>query len=157
MNDTKKFNLPALPYGENDLSPVISADTVQLHYGKHHQAYFNMLNTLSEGTKYNDMSLEDVVVENTGFGYDDDDTLTVTGGDGEVEVELIIEDGRIVDTNVINGGFGFTSLPEVSINSDTGALARVTPVLKFTKVDDAAQLAQISQDAVVTVISCITK
>ena len=102
-------------------------------------------------------TLEDVVVENTGFGYDDDDTLTVTGGDGEVEVELIIEDGRIVDTNVINGGFGFTSLPEVSINSDTGALARVTPVLKFTKVDDAAQLAQISQDAVVTVISCITK
>ena len=63
MNDTKKFNLPALPFGENDLSPVISADTVQLHYGKHHQAYFNMLNTLSEGTKYNDMSLEDVVVE----------------------------------------------------------------------------------------------
>jgi Superoxide dismutase len=38
-------------------------DTVQLHYGKHHQAYFNMLNTLAEGTKYNEMSLEDVVVE----------------------------------------------------------------------------------------------
>ena len=63
MNDTKKFNLPPLPFGENDLSPVISSDTIQLHYGKHHQAYFNMLNTLAEGTKYNDMSLEDVVVE----------------------------------------------------------------------------------------------
>ncbi len=63
MNDTKKFNLPPLPYGENDLSPIISSDTIQLHYGKHHQAYFNMLNTLAEGTKYNDMSLEDVVVE----------------------------------------------------------------------------------------------
>ena len=53
MNDTKKFNLPPLPYGENDLSPIISSDTIQLHYGKHHQAYFNMLNTLAEGTKYN--------------------------------------------------------------------------------------------------------
>ena len=63
MNDTKKFNLPPLPFGENDLSPVISSDTIQLHYGKHHQAYFNMLNTLAEGTKYNDMNLEDVVVE----------------------------------------------------------------------------------------------
>jgi len=62
MNDIKKFNLPELPYGENDLSPVISSDTIQLHYGKHHQAYFNMLNNLAEGTKYNDMSLEDVVV-----------------------------------------------------------------------------------------------
>ena len=107
-------------------------------------------------------TLEDVVVENTGFGYDDDDTLTVTGGDGEVEVELVIEDGRIVDANVINGGFGFTSLPEVSINSDTGALARVTPVLKFTKVDDASQLADTNNPfnrtlPVVTVISCIEK
>ena len=63
MNDTKKFNLPPLPYGENDLSPIISSDTIQLHYGKHHQAYFNMLNTLAEGTKYNEMSLENVVVE----------------------------------------------------------------------------------------------
>ena len=48
MNDTKKFNLPPLPYGENDLSPIISSDTVQLHYGQHHQAYFNMLNTLAQ-------------------------------------------------------------------------------------------------------------
>ena len=63
MNDTKKFNLPPLPYGENDLSPIISSDTIQLHYGKHHQAYFNMLNTLAEGTKYSEMSLENVVVE----------------------------------------------------------------------------------------------
>ena len=63
MNDEKKFNLPPLPFGENDLSPVISSNTIQLHYGKHHQAYFNMLNTLAEGTKYNDMTLEDVVVE----------------------------------------------------------------------------------------------
>ena len=35
MNDTKKFNLPPLPFGENDLFPVISSDTIQLHYGKH--------------------------------------------------------------------------------------------------------------------------
>ena len=63
MNEAKKFNLPPLPFGENDLSPVISSDTIQLHYGKHHLAYFNMLNTLAEGTNYNDMNLEEVVVE----------------------------------------------------------------------------------------------
>ena len=50
MNDTKKFVLPALPYNPNDLSPTISSQTVDLHYGKHHQAYFNMLNTFAEGT-----------------------------------------------------------------------------------------------------------
>ena len=122
-------------------------------------------------------SLDDVVVENTGFGYDDNDTASVSGGSvasagdtlpgdatsdtiqkiGEAEVELKIQDGLIVGVNVVNGGFGFTKLPEITINSDTGAGAKLLPVLKFTKVDDASQLAQITQDAVVTVISCIEK
>ena len=122
-------------------------------------------------------SLSDVIVENTGFGYDDNDTVTVGGGSvsssgdtlpgdatsdiiqepGQAEIELIIEDGLITGANVINGGFGFTKLPEININSDTGAGAKLSPVLKFTKISDASQLAQISQDAVVTVISCIEK
>ena len=111
-------------------------------------------------------SLDDVVVENTGFGYDDNDTVTVDGGSidgdtiqgpGQAEVELNIQNGLIVGVNVVNGGFGFTDLPDLLINSDTGAGARLKPVLKFTKVDDAAQLAQTTQDAVVTVISCIEK
>ena len=110
-------------------------------------------------------SLDDVVVENTGFGYDDNDTASVSGGSvssagdsvGQAEVELKIQDGLIVGVNIVNGGFGFTKLPEITINSDTGAGAKLLPVLKFTKVDDASQLAQITQDAVVTVISCIEK
>ena len=95
----------------------------------------------------------DVVVDNTGFGYDDNDTASVDGA----EVELDIQNGLIVGANVINGGFGFTGLPDITINSDTGAGAKLLPVLKFTRVDDAAQLAEITQDAVVTVISCIDK
>ena len=79
---------------------------------------------------------------------------------GQAEVELKIQDGLIVGVNIVNGGFGFTKLPEITINSDTGAGAKLLPVLKFTKVDDAsqlAQLAQVTQDAVITVISCIEK
>ena len=115
-------------------------------------------------------SLADVVLQNTGFGYQDGDTVVVEGGSvndilgdddsqnpGQAEVELIIEDGLVAGANVINGGFGFTDLPDLVINSDTGSGARLTPVLKFTKVEDATELAQISQDAVVTVISCIEK
>ena len=109
-------------------------------------------------------SLDDVVLVNTGFGYEDGDTVTVEGGTvdtsqqpGQAEVELIIEDGLVAGANVINGGFGFTNLPDLVINSDTGAGARLKPVLKFTRVEDATELAQISQDAVVTVISCIEK
>ena len=99
-------------------------------------------------------SLSDILVENAGFGYEDTDTITINGG---AEAELNVINGRIAGVNITNGGFGFTSLPELTINSDTGAIARLSPVLEFTKVDDAAQLAEISQDAVVTVISCIEK
>ena len=115
-------------------------------------------------------SLGDVIVQNTGFGYDDNDTASVSGdtltddatgdtiqGPGQAEVELNIQNGLVVGANVVNGGFGFTELPDITINSDTGAGAKLLPVLKFTKVDDASQLAQITQDAVVTVISCIEK
>ena len=111
-------------------------------------------------------SIADVVLTNTGFGYQDGDTVAVEGGTvsdevsqgiGQAEVELIIEDGLVAGANVINGGFGFTSIPDLVINSDTGSGARLTAVLKFTKVEDATELAQISQDAVVTVISCIEK
>ena len=74
-----------------------------------------------------------------------------------LEVELNIQNGFIVGATVVNGGSGFTALPDITINSDTGAGAKIRPVLKFTKVDDASQLAQVTQNAVVTVISCIEK
>jgi Fe-Mn family superoxide dismutase len=56
------FEQPKLPYTEGDLAPTISSKTVGLHYGKHHKAYFDKLNTLAKGTKYADMKLEEIVV-----------------------------------------------------------------------------------------------
>ena len=100
-------------------------------------------------------SLSDIVLQNTGFGYQEGDTIEVEGG--QATAELIIEDGYVAGAKVIDGGFGFTDLPDLIINSDTGSGARLLPVLKFTKVEDAAELAQASQDAVITVIDCITK
>ena len=102
-------------------------------------------------------TLSDLVVENAGFGYEPTDTATVVGGVKDAEIELKVVDGRIVGANIVNAGFGFTRIPKLRINSDTGALARLSPVLEFTKVNDAAQVADITQDAVVTVIDCITK
>lgn len=54
---------PALPFAEADLAPVISSKTVGLHYGKHHKAYYDKLNTLAAGTRYADMELDRIVVE----------------------------------------------------------------------------------------------
>src|SRR4051794_39633943 len=55
------FTLPQLPYGEEALSPVISAKTISFHYGKHHKAYVDNLNNLVPNTPYAELSLEDVV------------------------------------------------------------------------------------------------
>src|SRR3981189_641029 len=55
------FTLPKLPYAEDALAPVISANTISFHYGKHHKAYVDKLNELIEGTPYAEMSLEDII------------------------------------------------------------------------------------------------
>jgi superoxide dismutase, Fe-Mn family len=44
------MKLPELPYHKGDLAPVISAETMDFHYGKHHQTYIDKLNTLVKGT-----------------------------------------------------------------------------------------------------------
>jgi superoxide dismutase, Fe-Mn family len=55
------FTLPQLPYAMNALEPLISAKTLEFHYGKHHQAYVNNLNKLTEGTDLATKSLEDLI------------------------------------------------------------------------------------------------
>ncbi len=55
------FELPPLPYARDALDPHISANTLDFHYGKHHQAYVTNLNKLVEGTPYAGLSLEDAI------------------------------------------------------------------------------------------------
>ena len=55
------FELPALPYSKDALSPHISPETLDYHYGKHHNAYVTNLNNLTEGTDWAGKSLEDIV------------------------------------------------------------------------------------------------
>lgn len=64
-----KFTRPRLPYANSDLEPIISATTIDYHYGKHEQAYIDKLNQLIEGTKYEDMSLEKIICESDGVLY----------------------------------------------------------------------------------------
>lgn len=53
--------LPALPYERDALAPVISAETLDYHYGKHHQTYVTNLNNLIPGTEYENSSLEEII------------------------------------------------------------------------------------------------
>lgn len=61
-----KFEKPKLPYAPDALSPVISQKTIEYHWGKHEQAYIDTLNKLIEGTPFENMSLERIIVESDG-------------------------------------------------------------------------------------------
>ncbi|MDR1882836.1 MAG: superoxide dismutase [Prevotella sp.] len=61
-----KFELPVLPYATNALEPVISWQTIELHYGKHLQTYITNLNNLVSGTKFENADLETIVKESDG-------------------------------------------------------------------------------------------
>jgi len=53
--------LPTLPWAENALEPVISANTIRFHYGKHHRTYVDTLNKLVAGTEFAQMPLDEII------------------------------------------------------------------------------------------------
>ncbi len=60
------FELPALPYAMDALEPLISKETLEYHYGKHHQAYVTKLNDGIKGSELENASLEDIIVKSEG-------------------------------------------------------------------------------------------
>jgi len=60
------FELPKLPYALDALEPIISKQTLEFHYGKHHQAYVNNLNNLVKGTEFESADLETIVKKSEG-------------------------------------------------------------------------------------------
>ncbi len=61
-----EHKLPDLPYAKNALEPFISAETLEFHYGKHHQTYVTNLNNLIKGTEFENLSLEDIIKKSSG-------------------------------------------------------------------------------------------
>jgi superoxide dismutase, Fe-Mn family len=61
-----EHTLPALPYAMDALVPHISKETLEFHYGKHHQTYATNLNNLIKGTEFESASLEDIIKKSSG-------------------------------------------------------------------------------------------
>ena len=64
-----EHTLPALPYARNALAPHISEETLDFHYGKHHQAYVTNLNNLIKGTEFESLSLEEIIKKSSAGIY----------------------------------------------------------------------------------------
>lgn len=60
------FTLPELPYPKDALQPYLSAETLEYHHGKHHNAYVTTLNSLTEGTPFAGKSLEEIILGSEG-------------------------------------------------------------------------------------------
>jgi len=61
-----EHTLPALPYAADALAPHMSKETIEYHYGKHHQTYVTNLNNLIKGTEFAQQSLEEIVRKSSG-------------------------------------------------------------------------------------------
>ena len=99
----------------------------------------------------------DVYVEDPGFGYLPGDTATVLdcsgNPDASAEIELnISQSGEILGVRVIKPGANFTCIPKIILNTDTGYNANLIAVMRFRKVDELPEGAQVLQ-----VIDCVGK
>ena len=61
-----QHELPPLPYPMDALQPHISKETLEYHYGKHHQSYVTNLNNLIKGTEFENMGLEEIIKKSSG-------------------------------------------------------------------------------------------
>ena len=69
MAITTTFSVPALPYEADALSPQISAESIHYHYGKHLKGYVDNLNRLIAGTKFERMTLEEIIRNSEGATF----------------------------------------------------------------------------------------
>ena len=61
-----EHKLPQLPYELDALSPHLTKETLEFHYGKHHQTYITNLNNQIKGTEFEEMPLEEIVKKSSG-------------------------------------------------------------------------------------------
>ena len=88
--------------------------------------------------KDTDTILSTIVVDNTGFDYDDDTTVSIIDrdtGEENGEARPIIRDGRIVEVEIINNGRGFISIPEINING-SGLGAKAVALMGIVSKED---------------------
>lgn len=118
------FELPKLPYAFDALEPHIDAKTMEIHHGKHHQAYVTNLNNATAGTDAENLSIEDickniskypVAVRNNGGGHYNHSlfwTIMKPGGGGAPSGAL---------SEAINGAFGSFDELKTKMNAAGGS------------------------------------
>ena len=95
--------------------------------------------------------INSVVVAAPGFGYNSTDTIDA----GNANLSPIVLGGRIVGVKVNNKGSGFTNIPELRINTETGRGADLRAVLNFVPVSEVSETLDPTQ--IISVVDCVDK
>lgn len=102
--------------------------------------------------------IQEIFVDDPGFGYEPGDTLEVVPSNGAVLEPVINDRGEITKVNVIQPGIGFIDLPEIIINSPRGYNAKLIPVLKVIPIADIPDPTFIpSGTQLISVVDCVGK
>ena len=81
------------------------------------------------------LGISTIFVTNPGIGYTSGDSITITPDNGALIIP-IINDGQLVGGNVVQPGIGFTEIPRIVVNSNTGFNANAVPVFKVIRLDE---------------------
>jgi hypothetical protein len=104
------------------------------------------------------IEIEEIFVDDPGFGYEPGDTLEVVPNNGAVLEPVINDRGEIAQIKVINPGIGFIDLPEIIINSPRGYNAKLIPVLRVIPIADIPDPTVIpSGTQLISVVDCVGK
>ena len=102
--------------------------------------------------------IEEIFVDDPGFGYGPGDTLEVIPDNGAVLEPVINDRGEIAQVKVIKPGIGFIDLPEIVINSPRGYNAKLIPVLKVIPIADIPDPTVIPPGTqLISVVDCVGK
>jgi len=102
--------------------------------------------------------LDEIFIEDPGFGYEPGDTLEVVPDNGAVAEPVINDRGEISEIRIINPGIGFVDLPEIVINSPRGYNAKLIPVLRVIPLIDLPDPGVIPPGTqLVSIVDCVGK
>jgi hypothetical protein len=119
--------------------------------------------TITDSTSFGSypvvLELSAVEIESTGVNYSPNDTISIIPSNGAVLEPIFGPFGSIIDINIIDNGEGFTEIPEIVINTESGYNANLIPILGVTRIGDVPEeLYKIPQgEKIIKVIDCVGK
>jgi hypothetical protein len=102
--------------------------------------------------------IEDLAILNEGVNYQEGDQIIISPDNGTVVEPILDEFGKIIEVNVISKGCGFTDIPEITVQSETGMNAVLVPIFEFQRIDNLDEISIPDLDTkVINVVDCIGK